>query len=437
MPSKNPCSLTFFVVAVIATFAWVFYVCALSTPGDFVFGLPLPPKEDDKQGLFKVPRKDMPGVGGDSSDMGWLVAKYQALASKPTKSSSVVQEPQQTVHAEMGLTSIYGHATNLDGGVGKQFNSKGYRTWPEICDEIELWGGAGGAAFKVSAFLDLCGEKRGSIYRLWGYATLLSLTTAAISWFICLCPQRWFRRVGGALSLLGAVLGLAALLQWQSAVAQFETAIGGCAGVLGVGTAVAQPKYDVAGAAAVALCTNWTMVMGVGGGPALAASGACSNATNATFWKLPMSAGAAANNAFSCGKGTALMLGGLAIGFSVLQALLFCLVSGEERDNLESDSDDDDEQRDAKRVARAKRSAENEGSGVTKGAASAMEFQDTSPTARGDDGGGGGGGGGRKARKKQANASDPLSAGYELPQIGHASSVRNPISSTEAEITHM
>ena len=88
MPSKNPCSLTFFVVAVIATFAWVFYVCALSTPGDFVFGLPLPPKEDDKQGLFKVPRKDMPGVGGDSSDMGWLVAKYQALASKPAKSSS-------------------------------------------------------------------------------------------------------------------------------------------------------------------------------------------------------------------------------------------------------------------------------------------------------------------------------------------------------------
>ena len=304
---KNPCSLTFFVVAVIASFAWIFYVSALTTPGDFVFGLPLPPKENAETGFFHVPRADMPGVGGDSSDMGWMVAKYQALASDATGPDSYVPSdmaPQQTVHAELGLGRVYARASQFDRkceGPGKEdcpfVNHRGFKTWAEVCGSIQAWA-PGSTAFAAASRFTLCDTAaRTQIYDLWGFATLVALCTAGVSWFICLCPQKVFRRIGGAVSLLGALLGLVALLKWNSAIAQFEDAAGGCGGVLGVSIDVAISGLNTSGVA-TPMCTNWTQVLGgVTGsatGPALAASGACAYA-NATYWKLPLKAGAGAN----------------------------------------------------------------------------------------------------------------------------------------------
>lgn len=404
----------------------------------------IPPDMGNEKGV-KFTRESLPVFGDAGSDFGWTIAKYQSLSSCTSAGECTVKE---TVHSEFGLEGVRSLVVNdvdpsfVPGVAGKVGAMSGQTSWDDICESARPWLNGKDPA----DVLPPCGSSRNTAYMLWAFSAMTAAFSAGLSWFICCCPFKTFRRIGGALAMLSVTLGGAGMGIWMGMLNNMESQLG-CEAVLRIGAAASfgmeNDKYctnwhDVLSTATVPVATkslggkcifNSTAIADrLGEDPPPASAWAGSSAANGTYLFTHIQQ---KSNVLKCGPSTGTMLAGLAIAFVSLAALLFCCVSGEAEDALNSDSDDDDETRQRKRIARVKRDA----AAARKAEKESQSGFETVAATAGSGAGSDGASQSRRPRKKQEQPSgygDPLSAQFGAQRmLPHQASVRNPVALDE------
>ena len=245
--------------------------------------------------------------------------------------------------------------------------------------------------------------------------------------------------------MLSVILGGAGMAIWIGMLNDMESQLG-CEAVIRIGAAASYGMENEQ------YCTNWHDVLSTATEPIATKSlgGKCifnssafdrsgedkppasawagSSAANGTYLFTHITA---KNNVFKCGPSTGTMLAGLAVAFITLAALLFCCISGEADDALESDSDDDEETRQKKRKARVKRDAAAERKAEKQSHSGFETIAASAASSAGTDGASQS----RRPRKKQEQPSgygDPLSAQFGAQRMLQSqTSVRNPVALDE------